>query len=103
MVKMTTAERAEALQNTLTTRGWVDVIKPTLQAAIANLVQQWKTGARPEGEANVSDNDLKQRIIALEWVLDWDNKLARIVEQLEQSNWFKAQTEYVEGESAPHN
>jgi hypothetical protein len=90
---MTTQEKIDALKHTLTTRGWIDVIRPALIAAINTAEQQWLTGARPTAEANVTDEALKGRVIAFRWLLGQERQMAGLVAQLEAVEKLAAETE----------
>lgn len=80
---MTTEERVEALRVTLGSSGWTQVIKPALTTAISGATLSLVSSTRADNEKNVTDDALKGRIIALNWVQNWEDNLQILVEQLE--------------------
>ena len=80
---MTAEEKIEALGVTFSTKGWQDVIAPALNMAIAASVHAWSSGQRVKGEEAVTDEGLKQRVVALKWMQAWEANRKLLVDQVE--------------------
>jgi len=76
--KLTLQEKAQALSVTVTSRGWIDVIAPALDQQIEDCIDDWKTGKSAEG---LSDEQLKQRVLALEWLKGWTRTAESLANQ----------------------
>lgn len=100
---MTTAEKVEALHSTLNSAGWQQVIKPALAGAIGGATQMWSSGVRVKGDEQLTDEGLKQRVVALKWVQDWEKTYVKLVEQLDQMNDIVEQTEPAKEGGSPYD
>jgi hypothetical protein len=100
---MTAQEKVEALQVTLNSAGWLNVIRPALNGAINGATQMWLNGSRVKGDEQLTDEGLKQRIVALRWVQGWEVSYAKLVDQLEQVNEHLAQTEPAREGGSPYD
>lgn len=100
---MTTTEKVEALQGTLNSAGWQKIIKPALEGAIGGATQMWLNGVRAKGDEQLTDEGIKQRIVALKWVQGWEGTYVKLVEQLEQMNELAVQTEPAKEGGSPYD
>lgn len=80
------SEKADALAHTIGSAGWQKVIKPALSGAIAVATEQWLSGERNKGEEHLTDNELKQRVMALKWVASWERTYKSLAEQVDAMN-----------------
>lgn len=76
-------EYVEKLSSTLGTPGWTDIIKP----ALANLLHGSLNalvygGAKDKNDQPIPDTEIRARIKIVNWVLEWDQKLAAAVDEL---------------------
>ena len=90
---MNTEEKVSALRHTLTSRGWVDVIKPALIATIAGAEQEWLSGTRGTGREKVTDEMLRQTIMDMRWMLAWERQADKLVKELETLEALRRETE----------
>ena len=70
----------------------MDIIRPALLAAIATAREAWETGSRPEND-KTSDENLKGRITALRWVLEWERRRETLLDDLQTAEQLARQTE----------
>ncbi len=98
---MTLEERITALAGTLTSRGWLDIIIPALEAGITTADEQLMNGIRPKGQEKVSDDMLKGRILAFRWILGWKDRQKLLIEQLDAIERLRRETDAVDGELGP--
>jgi hypothetical protein len=89
---MNTEEKVSALRHTLTSRGWIDVIKPALLAAMSGLQQEWLSGSRSTGREKVTDDMLRGNIISLQWMLGWERQADKLVKELETLQELQRET-----------
>ena len=68
------------------------MIRPALEMVIAQTTRALISGLRAEGD-KVTDDNLKGRIIALEWVKRWEVRCEESVIELEQLESVKRDTE----------
>ena|SRR3990172_5744012 len=99
---MTQEEKLDALKQVFISRGWIDVMKPALQAAIASAEEEWLTGARAVGREKVTDDMLRGQIIGLKWVLGQERAAKALVEQLEQIAQLQRETEPAKEGGSPY-
>lgn len=90
---MTPEGYVEALGSTLQSAGWLEILKPALKKEIDDVTDMWLTGKRLKSDPHVTDEGLKQRIVALKWMLSWEDNYKRTVERLVQDRQVAAQTE----------
>jgi hypothetical protein len=89
---MNTEEKVSALRHTLVSRGWIDVIKPALLAAMSGLQQEWLSGSRSTGREKVTDDMLRGNIISLQWMLGWERQADKLVKELETLQELQRET-----------
>ena len=99
---MTSDEQLEALQHTLGTRGWLEIIEPAINAGITAAEEQWLSGRRPEGQSRVTDEMLKERVSTLRWMLRWRQKAKRLVQELELQEKLSRETEAATDSASPY-
>ena len=98
--KLDTSQKIDALKHLFSSRGWRDVLRPALVAAIGSAQAEWLTGKRNTGNETVSDEGLKQRIIALRWLVEQERSANTLIQQLEQiEEMQKATVPAIEGGS----
>ena len=102
---MTTGERIDALNSMFSSRGWIDVVEPALVLMIEQYTLQLITSTRPKGKDGdpvLSDEALKNRILAFQWVQDWKKIKATLVEQVEAAQAMKDRTPPVDEGGGPY-
>ena len=99
---MNTEDKIGALKSTLGSRGWVDVIKPALLAAINGSQQEWLSGARGQGREKISDDMLRGNIISMQWMLGWERQAEKLVKELETLEDMRRQTEPASEGGSPY-
>jgi hypothetical protein len=90
---MNQQERLDALKSMLMSRGWIDVVRPALLAAIAGAEEEWLSGTRGTGREKVTDDMLRGNIISLRWMLGWERTAAKLVDDLLKLEELRRQTE----------
>jgi hypothetical protein len=85
--------RIEALSVTLRTKGWLEVMKPEAEKRIAKLVDQLLGAPRSPDTEGLSDEGLKQQVLALRWILGWENICEEAQKRLAQMDEIEARTE----------
>lgn len=100
--ELSKSEKIDALRSTLMSAGWQKVIKPALEVAIAQTTNAVMANARSKEDEGLDDAALKQRVNALGWVLGWERKYQNLVDQLEQLETARTQTEPVDSGGSPY-
>lgn len=77
---MERTKEIELLRDLLGRDGWSRVVKPRLQGLMASLERHWLNNTRPKGSENLSDEGLKNRIYMIVWMLEWEDRLANLLE-----------------------
>lgn len=99
---MTTEERLEALQHTFMTRGWKEVLYPALELAAEATTNELVTGARAKGRERMTDDMLRGQIIAMRWMLGQVTNAKTLLEQLEQVDKVRQETEPASEGGSPY-
>ncbi len=74
-------EQIEWLHDWLNRPAWTEIVRPRLARDVANLEHHWLHGTRPKGSEKLTDDDIKQRIFMLVWMLDWPKRLESLLNQ----------------------
>lgn len=92
-------EKVNALRHMVHCMGWQKVFKPAVQAVLLSTTDNVMCGTREKGEELLTDEALKQRALALNWILSWEERYNELAEQIEIVHQVAAATEH--GESGP--
>lgn len=85
--------RIEALSHTLHTAGWLEVMKPEAEKRIGRLMDELLGAPRGEDTKGLSDEGLKQQILALRWILGWEGICKQAMARLAELDQMEAATE----------
>jgi hypothetical protein len=70
-----TEEQVHALKVTLSSQGWLEIIKPAIVKQIIDLERHWINGTRAKGEERITDDVIRGRIWSLVWLKEWEERL----------------------------
>lgn len=90
-------EKVNMLRGMVHHVGWQHIFKPAVRGLIDKTTAHVMTGTREKGEENISDEALKQRALALSWILSWETRYVELAQQLHIQNQIVAATEPGEG------
>lgn len=90
-------EKVNMLRTMVFGAGWQRVLKPAIVSIITETTNQVMTGQRAKGEETLGDDALKQRVLALNWVLSWEQRYQEMAEQIHVTDQIVAATERGDG------
>jgi hypothetical protein len=81
---MTTEDKVRALDVMFTSDAWSKIIVPGAEAVIKLNTEMWlNPSRRPASEKDTTETELRCRILAMRWLLNWVNARNSLVNQLQ--------------------
>lgn len=81
---MNTEEKVQALDVMFGGRAWQDIIRPGAEAVIKLNTEMWlNPSRRPAAEKDTPETELRCRILAMRWLLNWTNIRHSLAQQLQ--------------------
>jgi hypothetical protein len=86
-------DKLEALNVTLQSAGWLNVMKPALERELADVYIAWSGGERTSLTRGLSDEALKQYAASVHRLLGWEDIAKRAASRQREQRQMEEQTE----------